>query len=373
MDGIMDGMITTLGVIQALNESSGILHQWGSAVDGTPIHSIQCGGKEKPAVMITAGVHAHEAAGVHAALQLAMELNARHEVYILPLRDPFGFSGVNHCLGFAAGKEILLEDDTSLLDFLFSHASQVWQWDRCYCFQIGEMGFIWQPQPAGLEGFIGVNAHMTMAVRDHPDVFCPLFGKHVMLMNPAPFTERNGLMARCWHAWISPEGAWLNLNRGFGEQGQPGEVAALQRALETIQPGLVIDLQEDDTPGFWFAAPYSQANRTVFAQVLPACLQAVIENQFPVYSAVQMRADSHRDLKIEGFLQPEGEYPGFFWLNQERIGQGQNLLSYAAGPAVAFGVESPMQRPLGHRVAGTVLVVSTLISKWESLLFHGKG
>ncbi len=186
----------------------------------------------------------------------------------------------------------------------------------------------------------------------------------MLLVNPAPFTETNGLMKRCWHARISQNGKWLNLNRGFGEFDQPGEVAALQRALETIQPGLVIDLQEDDTPGFWFAAPLSQAKDSTTAHIFHVVHQAVLEKQIPVYRAVEMKADSHRDLEIEGFLLPDEMHPEVFWLNQDRLGQGENLLSYAGRHAAVIGVESPLRRSFAHRVAEIVFIVSTIVQNW---------
>ncbi len=356
--------LTTQDVIQTLMDDPGAVHQWGSALDGSAILSAQCGGTQKPAVLITAGVHAHEVGGVHAALQLLGSLKTQQEVHILSLRDPFGFSGVNHCLSFASGQETNLEDHAGILAYLSSHGRLIWQQDRLHCFQLGDMGFIWQPQPAGLEGFNQVNARLSAALVEHPEVFSCLFGKRVLLVNPAPFTEHDGLMKRCWHARINQQGKWLNLNRGFGEFDQPGEVAALQRTLETIQPGLVIDLQEDDTPGFWFTAPLSQANDSTTVRIFHIVHQAVQGKQIPVYRAVEMKADSHRDLEIEGFLQPDEMHPEVFWLNQNRLGQGENLLSYAGRHAVVIGVEAPLQRSLGRRVAETVFIVSTIVQNW---------
>jgi len=110
--------MTTRRVIKALNERSAKPHHWGNAVDGTPLLSAQCGGLKKPPVLVTAGVHAHEVGGVWAALALLAQLQTQQEVHILPLRDPFGFSGVNHCLSVAAGDQISLADHAGILAYL---------------------------------------------------------------------------------------------------------------------------------------------------------------------------------------------------------------------------------------------------------------
>ncbi len=154
MERITDKALTTQEVIQTLMGGSGEIHPWGSALDGSSILSVQCGGTQKPAVLITAGVHAHEVGGVQAALQLLGSLQTPQEVHILPLRDPFGFSGVNHCLSFASGQETRLEDHAGILAYLSSYGRVIWQQGRLHCFQLGDLGFIWQPQPAGLEGLL---------------------------------------------------------------------------------------------------------------------------------------------------------------------------------------------------------------------------
>lgn len=53
-----------------------------------------------------------------AALALLAQLQTQQEVHILPLRDPFGFSGVNHCLSVAAGDQISLADHAGILAYL---------------------------------------------------------------------------------------------------------------------------------------------------------------------------------------------------------------------------------------------------------------
>jgi predicted deacylase len=83
-------------VLDVLYDSGKPLQEWGKAIDGTPLLSARMGGDKQPVIFITAGSHATETAGVHAALNMLERVETEHEVYILPLRDPFGFAGLIH-------------------------------------------------------------------------------------------------------------------------------------------------------------------------------------------------------------------------------------------------------------------------------------
>jgi len=237
------------------------------------------------------------------------------------------------------------------------------------CFELGDMGFVWHPEAAGLEAFKRLNVRMPAVLKEHPNEFSVLLGKRVLLLNPAPYGEPGSRMARCWHAWISPGGRWLNLNRGFGEAEKPAEVSALQNALDTIQPGPVIDLQEDDTAGFWFARPFSQDHDPAASHLFSAALETIQPKQIPLYHASQMKAEMHRDLEVQGFLQPDEVFPTVYCLNQARLGQGENFLSYAVHQAAAIGIEAPLRRPLERRVMETVDILSAFITTWQQHLF----
>ena len=89
----LNSSMTTSDVIDALHASVKPLHEWGQAIDGTPMLAARAGGDKQPAIFITAGSHAIEPAGVYAALNLLQMLDTEHEVHILPLRDPLGFAG----------------------------------------------------------------------------------------------------------------------------------------------------------------------------------------------------------------------------------------------------------------------------------------
>src|SRR2546423_3458766 len=139
---------TPAAVIDALRASGKPLHEWGRAVDGTPLLAARTGGEQQPAIFITAGSHAPETAGVHAALNLLRMLDTKHETHVLPLRDPLGFSGVNHALSFALGQPVAVPDYTAALEFLRTHGELLRSEETLQLFLLVQLGFMWDtPQP----------------------------------------------------------------------------------------------------------------------------------------------------------------------------------------------------------------------------------
>src|SRR6266852_337373 len=91
-------------VHDALRASGKPVRRLGSAFGGEEILCVETGGESLPPILITAGAHTPEAAGVVAALRLLDELETDRKTYVVPLRDPFGFHDVDHCLSTLLGQ-----------------------------------------------------------------------------------------------------------------------------------------------------------------------------------------------------------------------------------------------------------------------------
>jgi len=149
----LDEHLTTSDVLAALRDSGKPLHEWGRAIDGTPLLAARTGGTKQPAIFITAGSHAPKAAGVHAALSLLQALDTEHETHVLPLRDPLGFDGVNRCLSFAAERAVTVSSHRAALDYLVTTGRLLWRDGDARIFTLGKVGFMWNvPQPGIGEG-----------------------------------------------------------------------------------------------------------------------------------------------------------------------------------------------------------------------------
>jgi hypothetical protein len=359
-----DPNLTTAEVIEALYASGKTVQEWGRAIDGTPILSASMGTGKTPAILVTAGVHASESAGTHAALKLLTELQTDYEVNILPLRDPFGFAGVNHCLSFAANLPVMLTNHIETLEYLKQSATLLYAENDLYIYKMGDIGFIWTP--CRQDSFYRTIERIGELNSRSPKVLQPLWGKSLMLLSPDMGCEGSAEMQRCWHGVFSQQGEWLNLNRFFGRSNTPPEVAALSRLIQTVHPALICDLQEDRVSGFWLGVPRSKNASDNLYQTARAFIGTLREIDAPILSYKDMVAINHPDTVIPGLLEPETRLPGMTWMDILPRGEVHNLLTYAATLTAGFGVEAPMKQPLALRVDGITRGMLAAIREWEA-------
>jgi hypothetical protein len=361
-----DPNLTTPDVLETMRASGRPLHRWGRAVDGEPILSVRAGGDRQPPIFVTAGAHAHEPAGVHAALALLRALDTEHEVHILPLRDPFGFAGVNHCLSVAAGERVHVSSHLEALDYLRAHAIPLASSGELALFRLGDFGFVWNIPTPGCEGSRPMAHFIQALARQEPDVLRPLWGKSVLLMLTMTDAEGVGELQHCYHQLFSPTGEWLHLNRLFGRQDAPPEVAAVDFLMEQVKPGLTCDLHEGAEQGFWLSVPRPTGSPERVLAMAQAFLEAIHERGYPVttyeeWVAIYQVTDQER-------VGPEPRLPGLLWTNTLRAGQGHNLGSYAALAGVAIDTEAPITQPLAVRVDGITRGIAAAIRVWEESL-----
>ena len=304
--------LSTGDVLEALYASGKSLREWGRAIDGTPMLAARAGGDKQPAIFITAGAHSTETAGVHAALNLLQMLDTEHEVQVLPLRDPLGFAGVNRCLSFAAGRTIQVPDHRAILNYLTTHAQLTWREADMHLFQLGDFGFMWNEGLVYDESFRRMRACITSLAREDPEVLKPLRGKSLMLINPMVDSEGAEEMQRCWHSKISASGEWLHLNRFFGGDDVPPEVAAVKRLMQTVRPGLTCDLHEGHGKGFWMPIPEPAENPERVFKMTQAYFDYIHSCSYPITDYDDWYATAHKDREMN-WMRPESRLPGFFW------------------------------------------------------------
>src|SRR5213079_1931195 len=122
----------------------------GPAFGGEEVLCAETGGERLPPILITAGCHTPEAAGVVAALRLLDELQTDRKTYVIPLRDPFGFNDFDHCLSALLGRPATVASHAETVALLRRDGALVW--DR-----------------RGLAvGLIGESAILSMDTHDDP-------------------------------------------------------------------------------------------------------------------------------------------------------------------------------------------------------------
>jgi hypothetical protein len=362
--------LTTADVLEALRTSGKPLQEWGQAIDGTPLLAARAGGEAQPAIFITAGAHANETAGVHAALYLLDGLDTEHEVHILPVRDPLGFAGVNHCLSFAVGRPVAVPSHRAALDYLMAHGQLIWREAEMSVFRLGEIGFGWTTPTPNVESLSRMHARMLALARDDPDVLRPLRGKSVMLLCAMTEIEGTGEMGRCWHGVLSAAGEWLHLNRFFGRKDAPPEVAAVERLMQSVRPGLTCDLHEGRGQGFWMPVPTPEENPEQVFAMTKAYLDYIHTCGYPITTYEQWIAHEQKFSRnyAPDWIQPEPRLPGMFWIDATLRGEGPNLMDYASRFGIGFGTEGPLVRPLATRVDGITNGIRAAIKVWEQTL-----
>jgi hypothetical protein len=359
--------LTTTDVLEALRASGKPLHEWGQAIDGTPMLAARTGGDKQPAIFITAGSHSPETAGVHAALNLLHALDTEHEVHILPLRDPLGVDGVNRCLSFATGHTVEVPSHRAALDYLLDHGQLNWREENVYIIGLGDIGFVWDTPRPGMESFLSIHARMLALAREDPDVLEPFRGQSVMLMCAMPDVEGTGEMLRCWHGVVSLEGEWLHLNRFFGREDAPPEVAALDRLMQAVRPGLTCDLHEGAGQGFYMPTRKPKENPERAFEMTKAFLDYIQTRGYPITTYEQWVAVQQKYSRNypSDWTVPEPRLPGMFWSDGLMRNEGYNLSDYARLFGISRGTEAPVQRPLAMRVDGITHGILAAIKVWE--------
>ncbi len=360
-----DPTLTTDDVLDALNASGKPLTEWGRAVDGTPMLGVRSGGDRQPAIFITAGAHCTETAGVHSALNMLEMLDTEHEVHVLPLRDPMGFGGVNRCLSHAAGRSVDVTDTDACLAYLKANAKVLWHTDEAYLFKLGDLGFMWDIPRPGLDTFwrqFNLMAHLN---DNEPHVIEPLRGHSAMLVNVNSDIEGSGAMQRCYHTIVDRNGQWLHLNRYLGQDDAPPEVAAVNRVMQTVKPGLTCDLHEGNGNGFWMPLTKPDDNPERVVEMTRAYFDYIRSRGYPVTDYEEWRATDRTNASDPNWLLPEPELEGLFWLNALLKGEGHNLITYSHLFGIAYGTEAPMVQPLETRTDGITNGILAAIRVWE--------
>ncbi|CAN0454882.1 unnamed protein product, partial [Phaeothamnion confervicola] len=89
---------TNADLAAAMRSAGGTVEPLGITAFDEPIWMGRFGGDRGAPIVITAGSHADEVAGVFAAIDLAESLQSDHPIYIIPARDPLGWNGFAHTL-----------------------------------------------------------------------------------------------------------------------------------------------------------------------------------------------------------------------------------------------------------------------------------
>jgi hypothetical protein len=330
-------------LLDTLRKRGHSLRTLGFAPDKSPIVGVKTGGTKKPAIFISAGAHSTEHAGVAAAVELIDRLKTKHEVWVLPTRDPIGLNGFRYALSLGLGETPNVESLADADALLRKRGEVLFDADDTLLVLIGEYGY--------------ANRGLYRGIEKGAAILEPLKGRRIYYPSRTDDMPGAGPMERAYTLIVTPEGEVLHLNRFLDTAWSPAEVRCARRLMAEIQPGLTFDLHEYHGDAFWMSA---RRQRTDDDEIWER----------------RMASEAIRAVAASGTkLAPEDYSPGSFfqrlergvyWLDASQRGEGLNLVDFAARQyGLGFTIETGMRGPFEDRVRQHLLVVQTAVQLFD--------
>lgn len=344
------------------------LSRWATAVEvitagpfGIPVLCAVGGGKQEPPILITAGAHADETSGTHAAVTLLSNLETDRKVYVVPNRDPLGWEGFAVALSRAADTRIPTSHEVSAA-LLRSAGDTLYEDGSFIISEVGGLCFaLTRPTPDtfGSEKVIKMIAY---AISTSPGLSSRLAGKRVLVPANAPDCDRRGVLERAYTVIVTEDGFLGSLNRFFGDPEAPEEVAALAHLVDEIKPALTIDLHEGWNDAFYMFTPESPSVDVRLARRLEEGVSAALREGGYATSCLTELSPNMPEEHLRRFVPRGAGQIAWQWpTSPEDSPYGLALMPYALRHGIAYQTEVGRWSSLERRVDLQHVVVATLV------------
>lgn len=340
------------------------LRRLGPAFGGEEILCAQVGGRRQPAIVITAGSHSPEVAGVHAAVRLIAELETEHATYVVATRDPFGFNTFDHCLGVLLDRPVSVASHAEAVATLESHGRVIWT-EEGFCLAFaGDAAIASMETGAEPMGHYLVLRRLHELLADQPALKRILAGRRLLIPAGMPFSEGTGSYGRTYTAVATRDGLLLSLSQFFGTAEAPPEVACLDSFLQEVRPGLVFDCHEDFGRHFYLPARRHERDSELANRIIFAMYDAALQSGYPPadYDAFIARQRGYRPYWPH-YFQPS-DRPGLLWVDGSKRGY-YALADYALRFGISCPIETGSEGSLAARVECQVSAVKAGVAQFE--------
>lgn len=321
-------------------------HQWrvlGYAPDKSPIVAVRAGGDRLPPILLSAGAHSTEHAGVRAAVELVDRLKTKHQVWVLPCRDPIGLNGFRYALSQGLGAEPEIQSLAEAEKLMREKGEVLFDDAGALLVVIGEYGY--------------ANRGLYRSLKKEDKALEALKGRRIWYPSAYQDVSGSALFERAYSLVVTPDGEVLHLNRFHDTAWAPAEVRCVRQLMAEIKPGLTFDLHEHGGDWYWFSA---RKQRTDDDEAWELRLAGEMIRAVTAAGA-KLAADDYSPGAFFSKLER-----GVYWLDPSKRGEGLNLVDFAAqkyGPG--FTVETGMRQPFARRVDQHLLTVQTAVRLFE--------
>ena len=361
----MNTFPSSQSVYKALRASGRPLRVLGRTLGGEDIVCAETGGNRLPAILVTAGAHSPEVAGVLAALRVLEEISTHHKTYVVPMRDPFGFNNFDHCLGLLLDRPVTVRTHGDCIELLERHGTVLLR-DATLCLAlVGEVGIVTMDSGDEPMGFDWILSRLVSMLAGNAPVAERMRGRRFFVPAGMPFSEGAGRYGRTYTGVMSPEGRMLSLSQFFGRPDAPVEVSCLDALIQEVRPGLTFDCHEDFGREAYFPARRHPDQPERGERIVLAMRQALVEAGHPLAEFEQFVAGARQYRPYwTPYHRPSG-LSGVFWTDGLLRGIGFNLADYALKFGFSMPIETGAEAPLAIRVDSHTRAVLAGVAAFE--------
>mgnify|MGYP000430340790 CR=1 FL=1 len=211
--------------------------------------------KVKSDVLITAGAHGDEHAGVVSSINLAIE--GKH--IVIPARDPAGVNGFIYALKFLLDKEVKSKDYAYIIDLIKRNADWYHQSNEFIVGIFGNIALCAMPPIDPWKGEDLINEVLQRELDKDERLREKLEGMRIIMPANLPYSEGVDLFDRAFTSFVI-NGRVENYNSLFDipDEKIPYDFKKLKEFINKISPKAVFDLHEGFGDKFYAFVPVSK-------------------------------------------------------------------------------------------------------------------
>lgn len=376
----MDGYETNSELLIDVKQAAKNVRTLGYGPGGEPIVAAETGGEKDPAILIMAGAHSTEHAGVVAAVELIEELETDHRVYVIPTRDPVGINGFDYALNLILDGDVTVDTYEEAKAVLKAESEIIFEDGSLVIGLIGDYGFAVNPFHDG--GGVSILQKFKTYTETYPELLEQLAGRRIFTAAGYDDVDASAPFERTYTLIVGPGGMPLHLNRFFTDSWAPVETRCVRRLMAEIEPGLTFDNHEtsgQDDRYYIQLRPQGNPEMDELAEKIAGRIADQVQSRGIELATDEDVLDDQGGTvgNADNDEWPEGGFysratAGAYWFDPNltsppRLGEGLNGPDFAAEEyGLAYTLEPGMYGSFEERVDAAITSVKTGVREFEN-------